>query len=136
MIFNRNFEAFKQLTVSRGVWSVVLSGVLISGSCWLSAADEAPLTGLRGILPATVPADLTATIAALPENWKAWGTAVSAELAALYETEGVDVAGQRKAIAALRGRLASVNSHAADPRYKGILPTLVSLSGGLKRRSN
>ncbi|MGE5191642.1 MAG: hypothetical protein ACM3U2_04015 [Deltaproteobacteria bacterium] len=113
---------------------MVLSGVLISGSCWLSAADEAPSTGLRGILPNAAPSDLTATIAELPDNWKDWGTAVSAELATLYEKEGVDVAGQRAAIAALRGRQATVAKHAADPRYRPILNQLVSLSGGLKRR--
>src|SRR5258708_32263579 len=102
MIAGCNFARLTRFTVSRGVWGVVLSGVLVSGSCWLSAADEAPAAGLRGILPATAPSDLAATIATLPENWKAWGEAMTAELASLYETEGVDVSGQRKAIAGLR----------------------------------
>jgi hypothetical protein len=134
MIAGRNFPELRRVAVSRGIWGVVLSGVLISGSCWLSAADEAPAAGLRGILPNAVPSDLTATIADLPDNWKDWGTAVGNELATLYEKEGVDVAGQRQAIAALRGRLATVQKHAADPRYRSILNQLVSLSGGLKRR--
>src|SRR5258707_14223147 len=98
MIAGCNFARLTRFTVSRGVWGVVLSGVLVSGTCWLSAADEAPAAGLRGILPAGVPGDLTATIGDLPENWKTWGTALSAELTTLYETEGGDVAGQRKAI--------------------------------------
>jgi hypothetical protein len=134
MTAGRKFSGMKNMSVSRGVWGVVLSVVLVSGTCWLSAADEAPAAGLRGILPAGVPGDLTATIVDLPENWKNWGTALSAELTTLYETEGVDVAAQRKAIAAMRARLATVNTHAADPRYRSIQKQLVSLSGGLKRR--
>jgi hypothetical protein len=136
MIAGRNFPKLNGLAVSRGVWGVVLTGVLISGSCWLSAADEAPSAGLRGILPGAVPSDLAATIAELPDNWKEWGTAVSNELATLYEKEGVDVTGQREAIAALRGRVATVDKHTADPRYRSILSQLVTLSGSLKRRLN
>jgi hypothetical protein len=116
------------------VWGLVLSGVLVSGSCWLSAADEAPAAGLRGVLPSGVPADLSATIADLPENWKDWGTALTSELTTLYETENVDVPAQRNALGALRARLETVNKHAADSRYKSILPKLVTLSGELKRR--
>jgi len=134
MIAGRNFPGFQKLSVSRSLWSVVLSGVVISGSCWLSAADEAPTAGLRGILPAAVPSDLAATIATLPDNWKEWGEALTAELTTLYVTDGVDVSGQRKAIAALRKRLAIIDKHAADPRYRPILNQLVSLSGSLKRR--
>lgn len=134
MIAGRNVAGFTRMSVSRGVWGVVLTGVLASGACWLNAADESASAGLRGILPASVPADLTATIDAFPENWKSWGTAVNTELATLYEKEGVDVAGQRKAISALRGRLSTINSHVADPRYRAILNQLVTLSGAIKRR--
>jgi hypothetical protein len=122
------------MVVSRGLWGMVLSGVLISGSCWLSAADEAPSTGLRGILPATIPSDLTATIESLPDNWKEWGTGLNNELTTLYVTENVDVAGQRQAIAALRARKATLDKHSADSRYRSILAQLVTLSGSLKRR--
>jgi hypothetical protein len=134
MIAGCNFARLTRYTVSRGVWGVVLSGVLVSGSCWLSAADDAPAAGLRGILPSSVPADLTATITDLPDNWKDWGTALTAELTTLYETENVDVPSQRKALSSLRARLDTVNKHAADPRYKTILPKLVTISGELKRR--
>src|SRR5260370_12838779 len=106
MIAGCNFARLTRFTVSRGVWGVVLSGVLVSGSCWLSAADEAPSAGLRGILPAAIPSDLAATIETLPENWKEWGTALNGELTTLYVTEHVDVAGQRQAIAPLRARRA------------------------------
>lgn len=134
MTADRNYRGFFNFKASRGIWGVVLAGILVSGSCWLNAADEAPATGLVGILPAAVPADLTATIAGLPDNWKDWGTALSAELASLYETKDLDVAGQRAAIATLRGRVATLKKHTADPRYKSILNQLVTLSGGLKRR--
>src|SRR5579871_6692202 len=132
MIAGRNLPRFQN--ISRGIWGVVLSGVFISGSCWLSAADEAPSPGLRGILPTAVPSDLTATIAELPDNWKEWGDATGAELSTLYEKEGLDVSGQRTAIANLRKRIAVLDKHSADPRYRPILNQLVSLSGGLKRR--
>ncbi len=134
MIAGRNFPRIHNISVSRGVWGLVLSGVFISGSCWLSAADEAPSAGLRGILPAAAPSDLTATIATLPDNWKDWGDATTAELTTLYEKEGVDVSGQRTAIANLRKRIATLDKHAQDPRYRPILNQLVGLSGGLKRR--
>lgn len=134
MIVGSSFAGFQRVSVSRGVMGMVLTGILVSGTCWLSAADEAPAAGLRGILPAAVPTDLTATIAALPENWKDWSAAVSEELATLYEKEGLDVAGQRETIAKLRKRQKTAETHSADPRYRTIASPLVSLSGGLKRR--
>src|SRR5262245_54651231 len=87
MIAGRRFPGLRRIVVSRGLWGVVLSGVLVSGSCWLSAADEASSTGLRGILPAAVPSDLAATIETLPENWKEWGTALNGALTTLYVTD-------------------------------------------------
>ena len=134
MIAGRRFREVKALRMSRVLWGVVLSGVLVSGTCWLNAADEAPHTGLRGILPEAVPVDLTGAIAALPDNWKDWGAALSSELTALYETPDADVAAQRRAIVALRKRVETARKHAADPQYRSILNVLVSISGGLKRR--
>lgn len=134
MIAGRRFQEVKEFKVSRLLWGAVLSGILVSGTCWLNAADEAPHTGLRGILPEVVPVDLTGTIAALPDNWKAWGDGMTGELTALYETPDADVATQRQAIAALRKRMETARKHAADPQYRSILNVLVSISGGLKRR--
>src|SRR4029453_13785363 len=108
MIAGRRFPEIRRIVVSRSLWGVVLWGGLVWGSCWRSAADEAPSTGLRGILPAAIPSDLAATTEALPENWKEWGTALNGELTRLYVTENVDVAGQRQAIAALRARRATL----------------------------
>ncbi|HTI51526.1 MAG TPA: hypothetical protein VL475_11265, partial [Planctomycetaceae bacterium] len=120
--------------MSRGVWSVVLVGAVVSAA-WVShAADETPATGLRGVLPAGVPSSLTAAIAALPETWQSWGEGLTADLTTLYEQEGLDVAGQRKAIGALDARLKTISSSLADPAYKKITGELVALHGGLKRR--
>ncbi|HLJ11420.1 MAG TPA: hypothetical protein VKU82_09530 [Planctomycetaceae bacterium] len=134
MIAGRPFFGFKRMPISRGLCGAILAGVLIGGSCWLSAADDSPGTGLRGVLPQTIPSDLTAAIESLPDNWKPWGAAVSADLATLYEKEGVDSAEQRKAIGALRRRMASINTYVGDPRYRSLLNPLVTLWGGLKRR--
>lgn len=120
--------------MSRGVWGVVLVGTVVTGA-WVShAADDASATGLRGVLPAEVPSGLTATIAALPETWAPWGEGLTADLATLYEKEGLDVAAQRKAIGALDARVKTIASSLADPKYKSISSQLISLHGGLKRR--
>jgi len=134
MIAGLTFQDIKALRMPRVLWSVVLSGIVISGTCWLNAADEAPQAGLRGVLPEVVPVDLTGAIAALPENWKAWGDGITAELTALYEKADADVAAQHLAITALRKRIDTARKHAADPQYRSILNVLVSISGGLKRR--
>ena len=134
MIAGRTFQVTKALRLSRVLWSMVLTGILVSGSCWLNAADEVPQTGLRGVLPEVVPVDLTGAIAALPENWKAWGEGITAELTALYETPDANPDVQRQAISALRKRMETARKHAADPQYRSILNVLVSISGGLKRR--
>ncbi len=134
MIAGSRFQEVKAARLSRVLWGVVLTGVLVSGTCWLNAADEAPHAGLRGILPEGVPVELTGTIAALPDNWKDWGTALSSELTALYEAPDADVAAQRQAISKLRLRMESARQYAANPQYRSILNVLVSISGGLKRR--
>ncbi|MGQ0634069.1 MAG: hypothetical protein ACT4QC_05650 [Planctomycetaceae bacterium] len=120
---------------SRNVWGAVLLGVAVCGAYATYAADQAAqATGLRGVLPAEVPVDLTATIGTLPENWSAWGEALSAELATLYEQTDADVAAQRAAIAALQGRLKTIEKSLGDSRYKSLSSTLVSLHGALRRR--
>jgi hypothetical protein len=133
MSAGRMICSLERVRLSRGVWGVVLVGALASGAWVTHAADEGA-TGLRGVLPAEVPSGLTAAIAALPETWQPWGEGLTADLATLYEKEGLDVAGQRKAIGALDTRLKTVASSLADPKYKSISSQLVSLHGGLKRR--
>lgn len=134
MSAGRTVSGFQAYRVSQGVWGVVLLGAVVSGA-WVShAADDKPAAGLRGLLPAEVPADLSASIGGFPETWGDWGNALTADLTALYAGDALDVAGQRKAIAALEARLATVSKSLADPRYKAITNQLVSLHGGLKRR--
>jgi hypothetical protein len=113
---------------------MVLAGVLVCGTCWLNAADDAPSAGLHGIIPEGMPVELTGAIAALPDNWKAWGDGMASELRTLYEAPEADAVAQRQAIAKLRQRMGTTRKHAADPQYRSILNVLVSISGGLKRR--
>lgn len=121
--------------MSRTTWGVVLVGVVVCGAWQINAADEANgSAGLRGILPAAVPVDLTIGVDTLPETWKEWGAGLTADLSKLYEKEGLDAAGQRQAIAALRGRLKTVKASLADPAYRSITSQLVTLNGALKRR--
>src|SRR5438445_5153681 len=54
---------------ARGLTVLVLMGGLMCGTWRSDAAFQAgPSSGLRGILPATVPEDITNTLAALPES--------------------------------------------------------------------
>ncbi|HEY2249757.1 MAG TPA: hypothetical protein VGH74_01805 [Planctomycetaceae bacterium] len=127
---NRSKQTVK---LPRILWSAVVAGIMISGTCSLNAADEAPSPQSAGFLPDAAPVDITGSIAALPDNWKDWGTALSGELSALYEP-GADVAAERRAIATLRKRVETARRDALDPRFRPILNALVSISGGLERR--
>ncbi len=117
------------------IWGTVLLGVLVCGSWRSDAADDAAVAhGLRGILPAEVPAEFSEIIATLPENWQKWGEGLAAELTDLYEKTDADVATQRKTLAALRARLKTMQTSLADPRYRSIFDSLIMLSGQLSRR--
>lgn len=105
------------------------------GSWRTQAADEAaPTTGLQGILPQEVPADLTNAIAALPESWRPWGESFTTQLDALYAAENSTVATQRAALAGLRVKLATVKSSLENPRYGSIGSLLADIYGKLARR--
>jgi hypothetical protein len=134
MSFGCTVRQWGAVRAGRGIWGIVLLGAIVGGAWVTHAADDASATGLQGILPAGVPADLSAAIASLPDNWQEWGNGLTADLAGLYEKEGLNVEGQRKAIGALDARLKTVRASLADPRYKAIMNQLVSLQGGLKRR--
>lgn len=118
---------------ARRVSMVVLAAIVILGTGRLRAGDE-PVAKTNGILPETVPGELTGAIAALPDNWKDWGNALTNELSALYEKPDADTAAQRQAIAALRRRVAAAREHITDPRYRSILNVLVTIASGLERR--
>jgi hypothetical protein len=81
----------------RGVWGIALAGLMACFTWHTNAADDTGSPqGLRGILPATVPADLVDALSELPESWTDWSGRVSAELVALYETPNVNSAAQRQ----------------------------------------
>lgn len=120
--------------VSRLAWVGVLS-VMFLGGAWIArAADEAAPQGLAGIVPQVSPADLIGALQSLPEHWEPWGTAVTGDLANLFEQTPADIDGQKKAIAQLRKREATAAQYLADPRYRGLSTQLLTLKGGLKRR--
>lgn len=121
--------------ISRGVAAMVLFGGLLCSSWNSDAADDAALaTGLRGVLPAEAPDDLTDSISALPESWKAWGDTLISVLGDFYTKEDLNAAGQRRAIAVLRGYLHTLQISLNDSRYRQIGSQLAGLSGRLKRR--
>lgn len=122
------------MIMSRGAWGFVLLGVLTCFAWQTDAADDTAAAGLRGVGPANIPADVMGVVESLPETWKPWADALTADLETLYEKEGVDAAGQRQALASIRGRMATIRNSLADPRYKSISAQLVSLHGGLRRR--
>jgi hypothetical protein len=108
--------------------------VLAAATLGSHAADTAPAgNDLRGILPTSVPENLTAAIEALPESWKPWGTETAASLTALYGGQ-TDGAGQRQAIATLRKKLQTTRHSITNPAYHMMADQLVGLHGALKRR--
>ena len=114
---------------------LVMLGSLLCATRQANAADEAPASnGLRGVLPSEVPDDLTDAIATLPETWKAWGDSLTGVLNDLYTKADLDAAGQRQALATLRGNLATMQVALSDARYRSIGSALTGLHGRLMRR--
>ncbi|MFN9372494.1 MAG: hypothetical protein ACK6D3_11480 [Planctomycetaceae bacterium] len=97
-------------------------------------SEGAPPSGLTGVLPAASPAELEATLAQFPENWKPWADAVQADLNSLYTDQTLDAAAQRKLLAKLRRSEATARQYLGDSRYRGLSNLLMPLKGGLKRR--
>lgn len=122
--------------VSRSAWVLSLVAVIGAATLGSHAADTAPAgNDLRGILPATVPADLSDAIEALPASWKPWGAELSANLGTLFGGQA-DAAGQRQAIAGLRTKLKTIRNSIADASYHMMTEQLVGLHGSLKRRAD
>src|SRR5262245_13482299 len=118
MSAGRTALSWRRLKMTNRIWSCVLLGLVMCGTYVTHAADGARATGLRGVLPEGVPADLVANIAQLPENWASWGEGLSAELATLYDQADADVNAQGAALAALQVRLKTIAKALADPKYK------------------
>jgi hypothetical protein len=103
----------------------------------LSFADDAeqPPQGLRGILPEFVPIGLLEDdFFTLGDSWASWSTAAAAEVAALYEQEDLDVAGQRAALEKLNKRIRTMEKALGNKAYAPIYEPLASINGRLSRR--
>jgi hypothetical protein len=103
----------------------------------LSLADDAeqPPQGLRGILPEFVPIGLLEDdFLTLGDSWSSWSTDSAAEVAALYEQEDLDVAGQRAAIAKLNKRIRTMEKALGNKAYAPIHEPLATINGRLSRR--
>lgn len=91
--------------------------------------------GLRGVLPADVPADVNdEAFAVLDGNWTEWGEATAAEVAKLYSDEGLDLAAQRQQLEILKRKLRTMETSLKDARYRSIHESLGSLYSALNRR--
>ncbi len=111
--------------------------VLALSGAWAfeEPAKNAPEVGLRGILPAEVPADLTdEAFAALNGNWQKWGVEVAEQVKKLYEGEDLDLEAQRKLLTALQGRLDTMERALGDRQYVSLHDQITTLQGRLAKR--
>ena len=118
-----------------GASALALGTTLVSGTWAWDDAKPAQPAGLRGILPADVPATLgDDAFAVLDGNWKEWGETTAVEVAKLYAAETAGVAGQRQQLVVLKKKLATMEASLKDPRYRSIHEPLGSLFAALSRR--
>lgn len=108
-----------------------------SPNFFLSAqeAAQAP-TGLRGILPAQIPAGLIEDdfVSSLGESWSDWSKGTAKLVADLYEKEGLNAAGQREVLATLKVKLGTFEKALGDAKYAPIFDKLSQQYGRLSRR--
>jgi hypothetical protein len=91
--------------------------------------------GLRGILPEFVPLGLLEDdFLTLGETWDAWSKSAAADVAALYEQEDLDVAGQRAALEKLNKRIRTMEKALADKAYGSIFDPLATINARLSSR--
>lgn len=103
----------------------------------LSLAEDAeqPPQGLQGILPEFVPLGLLEDdFLTLGESWQSWSQDAAADVAALYEQEELDVAGQRAALNKLNKRIRTMDKALANKSYGAIFDQLATMKGRLARR--
>lgn len=103
----------------------------------LSLADDAekPPQGLRGILPEFVPLGLLEDdFLTLGESWANWSKDASADVAALYEQQDLDIDGQRAALDKLEKRIRTMEKALANKSYTAIFEPLATINGRLSRR--
>ena len=118
------------------VSGAVLCLCLIGTATWAfdKQAEKAPV-GLKGILPGEVPADLSADgFARLDGNWKKWSAEVAGLVEKFYTKTAADVAGQRKQLEELSGKLATMDQSLHDERYASLYVPLAVIHAQLSRR--
>lgn len=126
---NRNVRIVMRSVVT-GIVAAALVGCLAQ-----SAPAQGGNPGLRGILPAEVPDGLTfEEFEALDGNWADWSAEVAELVANLYEQEDLKLGGQRKLLATLRLKLATMQKALDDPRYGSLHEPLNRLRPRLARR--
>lgn len=130
--FQATFQSHRRWMALCGASVLALGTTFVSGAL----EDTKPAQpGLRGILPADVPAAVNdEAFSVLDGNWQEWGEKTAAEVAKLYSEEALDVAGQRQQLEVLKRKLATMETSLKDARYRSIHESLGSLHAALNRR--
>jgi hypothetical protein len=132
-LFSANLKSKRRLMALCGTSVVALGTTLVSWA--LDDAKPAQPAGLRGVLPAEVPAAVSdEAFSVLDGNWKEWGETAAAEVAKFYVAEGLDIAAQRQQLDVLKRKLLTMEISLKDARYRSIHEPLGSLYSALNRR--
>lgn len=116
-----------------GAATFALSTSLIA-LAWDDAKPTQP-AGLKGILPAEVPASIgEEAFAALEGNWKEWAEGAAAEVSKLYGEASPNTGTQRQQLVVIQRKLQTMEASLKDSRYASIHQTLGSLHAALSRR--
>lgn len=119
----------------RWLQRIAVAGVLTGlGMGTWAFEDATPSEGLKGILPAEVPAQFSAEgFSALGPSWEGWSQGTVEAIASFYKLEG-DAAAQAAALKKVQAKLGVLNKAIADDKYAMIHESLISLRGPLARR--
>ena len=132
-LFQATFKSKRRWLALCSTSVLALGTTLVSWA--LDDAKPAQPAGLRGVLPAEIPAAVNdEAFGALDGNWKEWGETTAAEVAKLYSAEGLDVAAQRQQLEVLKRKLLTMETSLKDARYRSIHESLGSLYAALNRR--
>lgn len=111
-----------------------LAGLATAAWAWEDAKPAAP-QGLSGILPAEVPANLSAdAFSVLGGNWSDWSAGAAETVSQFYQSGSGDVAAQRQALASAKAKLKVMEQALRDRKYAMIAAPLTGLSSALARR--
>ena len=133
LFFHATFRAQRRWLALSVTFALALGTTLVSWA--FEEAKPAQPAGLRGVLPADVPADVNdEAFAVLDGNWAEWGETTAAEVAKLYSDEGLDLAAQRQQLEILKRKLHTMETSLKDARYRSIHESLGSLYSALNRR--